>query len=120
MQRRRHAEIVHAAVSGWAKCPDHGKRSIAECMPAFRWAAAADWPLAYGLARHAFALLRSRGRIAEGAEFLVALRDAADLREDWGVSDECSWELSWIRSVPYRGPDRAPIQGDQLSFDFAR
>jgi hypothetical protein len=117
--RRRHAEVVHAAVSKWRTCPDVCHRYIAELMPAFRWAADADWLLAAGLARYAFAFLRSRGRVAEAAEILVALRDAADQRSDWQVSDECSWELSWIRSVPYRGGDRAPVRGEQLGFDFA-
>ncbi len=58
-------------------------------------------------------------RLEHNAEITVALRDAAELREDWRVSDDCSWELSWVRNVPYRGADRAPVHGDQLSFDFA-
>jgi hypothetical protein len=92
---------------------------MAEIVPALQRVADLDWRLACGLGRHAFGFLRSLGRVAEGAEFLVALRDAADLRGDWGVSDNCAWELSWIRGVPYRGADRAPVQGDQLSFNFA-
>ncbi len=118
-ERRRHAEAVHRTVSKWEKSPGDCKRCAAELMPALRWAAGSDWPLAAEIARRGFAFFRSVRRVAEGAELLVALRDAADSRGDWQVSDECSWELSWIRGVPYRGPDRARTEGDQLTFDFA-
>ena len=118
MERRRHAEVVYEAVSGWAKNPDFNKQYGAELIPAFQWATSADWPLACALVRHAFALLRHYGRLAEGTELLVALGNAADLRSDRQVSDECSWELSWIRGVPYRGAYRGSACGDQLSFDF--
>lgn len=117
-ERRLHAEIVYEMASEWRNKPDFGQRYIAECIPAFRWAADVDWALACGIARHAFAFLRHYSRLAEGAELLVTLRDAADQRCDWQVSEECSWELSWIRGLPYRGGGWAPIEGDQLMFDF--
>ncbi len=116
--RRRHAEIVHEIISGWAKEPDSTKQYVAEFMPAFRWAADHNWALAPRIIRHAFAFLRHHGRLAEGGEMLVALRDAADERCDWEVSDECSWELSWIRGLPYRRVS-APIDGTQLDLDFS-
>jgi hypothetical protein len=118
-ERQRHAAQIHAAISGSAKGLDLNKRYVAEILPAVRWAAALDWPLAGALTRRAFALLRQRGRIAEGAELLVTLRDAAERRGDWEVSNECSWELSWIRGLPYHALDRTPVDDKQLSFDFA-
>jgi len=117
-ERSRHAEIVFGIASEWRAQPDFSKRYISEFMPAFRWEAGGNWPLACGIIRHAFALLRHYGRLAEGAELLVALRDAAEQRCEWEVSDECSWELSWIRGVPYRAANRTPVAGDQFSLDF--
>jgi len=119
IERRRHAELVDEAACGWAIGREFSPRYIAEFMPAFRWAASANWPLAGALVRHAFALLRARGRLAEGVELLVALREAAEVCGDWQESDYCAWELSWIRGVPYRGADREPLGGGQLMFDFA-
>jgi hypothetical protein len=116
--KRRHAELVHEIASGWAKEPDSTKQYIAEFMPAFRWAADNNWTLAPRIIRHAFAFLRHHGRLAEGGGMLIALRDAADQRCDWEVSDECSWELSWIRGLPYRRVGWAPIDGAQLHLDF--
>jgi len=118
-ERRRHAELVRTTISRWAKNPAGCKRYMAEITRAFRWAVAADWPLACGLAQQGFSFLRAHGRVAEGVELLTALRDAADLRGDWQVSDNCDWELSWIRGVPYRGADQTATPGDQLGFDFA-
>lgn len=117
-ERRRHARLIHEAFSGWTKTPDFDKHYAVELMPALRWAAQADWPLAVSLGRLGFAFLRQRGRIAEGAELLEKLRGAAEAREDKAVSDECTWELSWIRGEAYRGLGRAPMSGDQLGFDF--
>lgn len=117
-ERRRHAEVVYAAVSRWSKSQGDCQRYIAELAPAFRWAAAADWPLAQALARHASAFLQTRRRAFEAAELLAALREAADRRGDRQVAEDCSRELSWIYDVPYSG--RPPVPGDQLSFDFGR
>ena len=113
-ERRRHAEAALETLSARS----FEKRAIPEIMPAFRWASRNDWALASNLARHAFGALRGCGRLAEGAELLIALRDAADARGDWQASDFCAWELSWIRGVPYRGSPRAPAEADQLSLDF--
>jgi hypothetical protein len=88
-------------------------------MPAFHWARTADWPLAKGLARCAFALLRREDRMAEGAEVLVALREAAETQGDWDASDECSSELSWIRGLPYPARARTPTAGSRLGFGFS-
>lgn len=118
VERRRHAEAVHQAVQAAAAGPGFDKQYLAEVMPAFRWAAGANWPLAAALGRRAFAVLRRLGRVAEGVELMVALRSAADHRGDETVSDECSWELSWIRGEPYRAASRPPLGGDQLAFDF--
>lgn len=112
--RRRHAEVVHAAIR------DGTRQNMAEVVPAFRWAAAGDWNLAGKLARQGYTYLRNHSRVAEGVELLIALREAAESREDWQVSDECSWELSWALNKPYRGADRRPIEGDQLSFNFGQ
>jgi len=117
-QRRRHAEVVQAAIHHWASRPDQAGQYITEVMPAFRWATTADWSLAVKLARQAYAYLRTHGRLAEGVELLIALRNAAESIHDWEVSDECSWELSWALNTPYRGADRGPAKGDQLSFNF--
>lgn len=117
-QRRRHAELIHQAFAGWMKNLEFDRSYTSELMPAFAWAADADWPLACSLARHGFAFLRHRGRIAEGAGLLDALRDSAAARGDQAVSDECAWELSWLRGEAYRGLGRAPVSGDQLSLDF--
>ncbi len=117
-ERRRHAEIVSENASDWSNRPDFSKRYTAEVIPAFRWAAGGDWPLACGIIRRAFACLRHYGHLAAAAELLVVLRDAAEERCEWEVSDECTWELSWIRGLPYRGASRAHMDGDQLHFDF--
>ena len=117
-ERRCHAEAVIDMVSGRGQDRGLDPRVVPEIMPAFRWASGADWKLACGLARRAFAAFRGCGRLAEGAELLIAFRDAADGRGDWQVSDECAWELSWIRGVPYRGSPRAPAGEKQLSLDF--
>jgi len=117
-QRRRHADVVHAAIHPRTSHPDKARQYIPEVMPAFRWATKADWNLAGKLARQGYTYFRNHGRLAEGVELLIALRNAAELREDWQVSDECDWELSWVRNTPYRGADRGPVEGDQLSFSF--
>lgn len=117
-QRRRHAGLIHQAFAGWMRNQEFDRSYTGELMPALEWAAGADWPLACSLARHGFAFLRHRGRIAEGAELLDALRDAAEAIGDQAVSDECAWELSWLRGEAYRGLGRAPVGGDQLRFDF--
>lgn len=117
---RRHAEIVHEIASGWAEEPDSTRQYIAEFMPAFRWAADHNWALAQRIIRHAFAFLRHHGRLAEGGEMLVALRDAAEQRCEWEVSEECAWELSWIRGLPYLRAARAPMDDVQLNLDFER
>lgn len=117
-ERRRHAELVDRAAAGWAEKPEFRERYEGEWLAAFRWAAVADWRLALRLARNAVAFLRQQGRLAETATLLVALREAADQHGEWQVSDECSWELSWIRGLPYRGAGWAPVDGDQLGFDF--
>lgn len=117
-ERRRHAELIRGEFAAWAKRPAFDDDYVTELMPAVRWAAGSDWPLAVSLGRMGFAFLRHRGRIAEGAELLEALRDAADARDDEAVSDECSRELSWIRGEAYRGLGRAVVSGDQLRFDF--
>ncbi len=118
LERRRHAEAVHAAIAQWNARPDVARRHMPELGRAFRWAAGADWPLAVVLARRGFTFLQHRGRTEEAEELMVSLRDAADAGGDWEVSDDCARELSWIRGVPYRGPDRAPGLGEQLGLDF--
>ncbi len=117
-ERRRHAELVQRAAAEWAAKPDFRERHEGEWLAAFRWAATADWRLALSIARSTVAFLRHQGRLAETATLLVALREAADQQGEWQVSDECSWELSWIRGLPYRGAGWAPVDGDQLGFDF--
>ena len=109
---------MHRAAAEWAEKPAFRERLEGEWQAAFRWAAAADWRLALSLARNTVAFLRQQGRLAETATLLVALREAADQQGEWQVSDECSWELSWIRGLPYRGAGWAPVDGDQLGFDF--
>lgn len=116
--RRRHAALIHQAFAGWMNNQAFDRSYTGELMPALEWAAGADWPLACSLAKHGFAFLRHRGRIAEGAELLDTLREVAEARGDQAVSDECAWELAWIRGEAYRGLGRAPVGGDQLRFDF--
>lgn len=116
--RRSHCDAVHEIASAWAKRPDFAKQYIGEMLAAFRWAAAVEWPRAVAIARHTFALLHYHGRVKEGVETLMALRDAADQRHDWEISDECSWELSWIRGVAYRASGWASPEGEQLALDF--
>jgi NB-ARC domain len=117
-QQRRHAEVVHAAIHDWTSGRDRARQYITEIMPAFRWAATADWSLAGKLANKAYAYLRSSGRLAEGVDLLIALRNAAESIHDWEVSDECSWELSWVLNKPFRRADRGTVGGDQLGLDF--
>lgn len=118
-ERKRHAEIIEAALARRTTDPGAAQQYIPEFLPAFQWAATADWHLAASLARRAYAFLRDSGRVAEGVELLLTLRDRADAVGDWDVSDECSSELSWVRNTPYRAPNRGPVEGAQLALDFA-
>jgi hypothetical protein len=116
-ERRRHAEAIDELASRPSASADF-RQCTDEILPAFRWLAEADWERASAFGRRASALLGRCGRLAEGAELLAAVRNAADQRGDWEASDACSWELSWIRGVPYRGARWKPEREDQLSLDF--
>lgn len=116
-ERRRHAEVLHAAFSGRSKDPERCGRWIAEVRSALRWAMAADWKLAVELAQRSFQFLRARRRTAEAFEILLWLSDAAEARQDQEVLESCEWELSWIRDAG--GPVRpAAVGGRQMSFEF--
>jgi hypothetical protein len=117
-ERRRHAEVVLEVAATWGSAADFRQRYEAEWMTAFRWAAGADWRLALGIGRQGVAFLRHQNRQVEATALLVALREAAEAHGEWQVSDECSWELSWLRGVPYKSAAWAPVDGDQLTLEF--
>ncbi|MCC6587498.1 MAG: hypothetical protein IT168_12450 [Bryobacterales bacterium] len=118
-ERLQHAQTILEIIKQAGNSPDLNQDYVPELLPAFQYANEANWQLACNIAKRAAALLRRHHRVAEAVEMLVALRDAADGRADWQISDECAWELSWIRGVPYRGAPRLAGTGNQLSLDFS-
>lgn len=118
-QRLQHAQTILDIIKQAGNSPELNQNYVPEFLPAFQYASEANWQLACNIAKRAAALLRRHHRIAEAVEMLVALRDAADEQADWQTSDECAWELSWIRGVPYRGAPRLAGTGSQLSLEFS-
>ena len=118
-ERLQHAQTILQIIKQAGNEPDLTQDYVPEFLPAFQYANKANWELASNIAKRAAALLRRHHRIAEAVEMLVALRDAADEQADWQTSDECAWELSWIRGVPYRGAPRLAATGSQLSLEFS-
>jgi hypothetical protein len=116
--RRRHAELLHAAFKHSAEAQVRALAYLPELAPALDWACAADWNLAIRLAWHAYAFLRSQGRLAEGAEALVRLRDEAERRGDQDAAGICAEELSWVLDAG-GAPRRRPEAAAQLAFEFS-
>ncbi len=116
--RHRHAELLHAAFKQWADAPARSFAYLPELAPALDWACAADWSLAVRLAWHAYAFLRSQGRLAEGAEALVRLRDEAERRGDQDAADICMEELSWVLDLS-GAPRRRPEEAVQIALEFS-
>jgi len=117
-ERLRHATLLKETLSAWREDTASALRLFAEFTTAYRWALAANWPLAGSLARRAYDLLSYSGRAVEATQVLASLRDAALVRGDRQTADDCSWELSWARNEPYHGPARAPTAAEQTGFDF--
>jgi hypothetical protein len=116
--RRRRAEHLHGIFRRAAETPQTALACLPELPPSLDWACRADWELAGRLAWRAFAFLRVRGRFAEGAETLRRLRDEAAARQDLGVVDACTYELSW--AVDGAGaPCLRPDASEQLTLQFS-
>lgn len=118
-ERRHHAALLKETFSRWREDMSSARRLVAELDLAFRWAVGADWPIACSLARRGCDYLAYAGRLAESAELLVSLRDAAIQRGDQQTADECAWDLSFARNETYRGAARATPAGEQIGFDFS-
>ena len=116
--RRRHAELLHEAFQHWADAPVRPLAYLPELAPALDWACTADWSLAVRLTWHAYAFLRSQGRLAEGAETLVRLRDEAERHGDQDAAGICADELSWALDSS-GAPRRRPEAAVQLALEFS-
>jgi hypothetical protein len=113
----RHAELLDELCKQMADAPPGLLGCLPELAPALDWACTADWNLATRLAWHAYAFLRSQGRVGEGAEALARLRYEAERRGDKHAADMCAQELSWVLD-PSGAPRRRPGTPEQLEFNF--
>lgn len=110
-----HATAVHRILRQWATDPDRCLAAIREVPSALHRAFCTDWALAADLGRWAFALLRTRNRGLEAAELLDLVRGEAERRGDEKISEECKWELSWIRTGGHPSVKLPDMDATQLS-----
>ncbi|MCC6364240.1 MAG: TIR domain-containing protein [Bryobacterales bacterium] len=115
--RRRHAEVLDSAFGDHRQQPDQCKAWLAEWESAWRWAMQADWRLAASLGLRGFRFLKETDWLYEAVEVVEDLLQAAELRGDTQLEEECRYELSWIHGA--QGNLRRPAGGgEQLGFDF--
>jgi hypothetical protein len=115
--RRRHAEVLDRAFGEWRHQPEQCKAWVAEWESAWRWAMETDWRMAPSLGLRGFRFLKEQEWLHEAVEVAEDLLQAAGLRGDARVEEECRYELSWIHGA--QGDLRLPVGGsEQLGFDF--
>lgn len=92
-----HAAVLHELFRHWPKETQRCLAAVRDVARSLDWALQHNWALAADLGRWAFSLLRTNRRIPEAAELLMPVLEEARRRGDEKVTEECEWELSWIR-----------------------
>lgn len=111
--RRRHADALKEAMSGWRVNASQCTELLPEFEAAFDWAIQSDWPRANSLADRAFPFLCDQQRLPEAIQIGRRVIEAAEARQDTPIAERWTWELSWIREGD-GGVRRLPNGGDQL------
>ena len=130
-QSRAHAQALARHFASWAQPESQCAADLPQLRLALRWALSQDeedgeaWQQACELARRGVALLKQNSRQAEAFELLEAVADAAELREDRRMLEDCTRDqywilLSWDRTEEAQAilDKRRALYEDQLHLNF--